>query len=333
MAPPSFVEQPIGPMVSNPVPLSNTVEPGLVSTKSRATLGSIVAYSLNSFGRRLGLGLALGAGVLAYGGVRPDAEACTCIPTLEVDWPADGEVIPRNARILLSAHGCWSGSPGDLDVTVDGMPVQLVRDADMSVGGDISAYSIDPMPPEGATVEISGCPAEGCIAGPTVSLSLTVGPMDGQAPAAPELRDLSHRVEGHESFDCGELDDVVEPVRNWSWTMTPADDAADEVRVYVVDVGPVDAPQSENILARSQSEAMEVLVRRFAEDAGEEVCAVVRAYDPSGLASEPVQLCETLAEDDTLVASGCACSTQNSSGGAVSVGLMVLLLGAMRRRG
>lgn len=275
----------------------------------------------------------LGSAGLVYGGWSADARACTCIPTLEVDWPADGGVLPRNGRILLSAHGCGAGVGGDLDVLVDGVPAQLVRDAAMSVGGDVSAYSLDPMPAEGATVELSGCPSEGCFGTPAVSMTLTVGPSDEQAPAAPELGELAHRVEDYESFDCGELDDTVEPVRNWSWTMTPAADASDEVRVYVVDVGPVDGAQSENILARNHTEAMDVLVRRFTEDAGEEVCAVVRAYDTAGLASEPVQLCEVLDDEDTLVpAEGCGCRAHSTPTG-LGWGLLVLVLGAMRRVG
>ncbi|MCA9709446.1 MAG: hypothetical protein KDK70_26635 [Myxococcales bacterium] len=290
--------------------------------------------------RRLGWlgGLAVALGAAAAPRV---AAACSCEPTLRVQAPQDGDTLPSNGLLLIEAE--CGGDPGAFEVYVDGEQARLVYEPHRMLG---LGYRIDPEPEPGAEVQLFGCPgfsdcdearaeygAESELPYGWIELSFTVGERDATAPAPPALQGLDYVVDEVEDF-CG-LDPDPRPAREWSLTI---DGRADEPVLYHVSVGPAgDEPTRTRQLALDGDADLEIVLRRFAEDAGHDVCATVRTFDLTGNEADAVATCTELDRWDTLEPQGCACSARGGAGagGQGAALVMVLLLGgwARRRRG
>lgn len=273
-------------------------------------------------------------GLLAW--VAPSAaQACSCFPSVDIDWPVDGATTPANGRLLMRSF--CGGDPQHFNVIVDGDEASLRLDDAMSGGTGLEAYRIEPQPQPGATVEISGCPEEGCLGfTDDTQLSFTVGAADLQAPSAPGLGPLSFELEDVELFDCGELDQEIQRARDWEVDIEASADAMGQALLYVVSLGPEGGgePTTAQKLALDGSQDITAIVRRFEEDAGSNVCAEVRTFDMAGNEAEPVEVCRNLEQDDTLDGGqGCVCSASDGSRGWSAAGLLALLLLVRRRRG
>jgi len=230
------------------------------------------------------------------------AQASSCGPFLEQLVPLDAELLPVSA-MPHAIDGCGP----DLhrwEVDVDGEPGEL-EVVEAVVGGyGIFALSISPVPEESSMVEIRGC-ASGCWEDEPefdVLRSYMVTGPDATAPAPAELLAMDHTDEVIETtdFDTGET--RTEAVRRWTLDFEAPD--LSEPVIWEVLVGPSEGGSSEaatTAVARIMEDGVtQWVVTRTVADAGEEVCATVRAHDLSGNVSEDRQLCMSVDEDDTL---------------------------------
>lgn len=226
------------------------------------------------------------------------AEASSCLPTVESLSPADGEALPVNARPL--AEVSCGGDLGGWEVEIDGEPGALFLQSPGFGYGMLTTIGIDPAPPEGAQVEIWGC-SEGCwdtSAEPDVLRSYVVGPRDHDAPAAPELLELSHADELVTRWDpvTGEEEQVA--VRRWIVRFTPPELL--EPEAWEIEVGPRQSSTPAKTARIMQGIEDEVVLVRESADAGREVCAVARALDLAGNASALSEICVEVDANDEL---------------------------------
>lgn len=245
------------------------------------------------------------------------ARACTCVPTVWIEWPTGGSVMAAN-DLLLVRSSC-DGELDELQVTLNGQPASLVA-SDRLLGQGVA---ISPEPSPGTTVRIENADGE-------VELEVVVGGRDEVAPAAPELLALDHVLvpEAYQGSDCASS---PEPVPARDWTLELEGQAADEDLLYHVTLGPEGSDGEVRTAVATGMEEVLVTLRRFEEDAGKNVCATVRTFDMAGNEGEEVQTCYALDRRDTLDG-GCACSTGSDRSGWAGAGLMLLLGGWARRR-
>ena len=226
------------------------------------------------------------------------AQANSCLPTVGPLAPADGAELAVNARPLATAD--CGGDLSGWEVEIDGEPGALLLQAPGYGYGILTSIGIDPAPAEGARVEIWGC-SEGCW-DPSVERdvmrSYVMGAEDISPPARPELVGLEFEDEIITQWDFETGRDELVAVRRWTVRFEPP---ADESPVaWEVEVGP-----SRSSVASKTARIMgelddQIVLLRFDDDAGQEVCAVARAMDLAGNASAIGQVCVQVGEDQTL---------------------------------
>ncbi len=282
------------------------------------------------------LAVVAGMGAAAWAGAMPStAQACSCFPYVDVQWPAAGQDVAANDLIVLQTS--CGGSSSDLVVLVDGEPAALVADEDR-MGG--MGFVITPEPAVGATVEIEGCPgyasceqaAElGLPAAERIELSFVVGERDDAEPQPPVLAALSYTIEEAWIGGCGD-DESYEPAREWSFVIDGQEPA--ESVIYQVELGPADGDPTRTRRFTVDGQAqLDLTLQRLEEDAGSTVCATVRTFDMAGNEANTVSSCQALDRDETLDGmQGCTCSAEQGARGAWGAALLLLLGGWSRRR-
>lgn len=235
------------------------------------------------------------AGVLAL--APRAAEATSCLPTIDALAPADGEVLPVDARPLASSS-CGVDLSG-WQVTVDGEPGALfVQSPDFGYGM-LSSIGIAPAPSEGAVVELVGC-SQGCWDGADEDIvrSYVVGASDRDAPEAPVLLDLTHTDEIITQLDWATGEEIPLAVRRWSLSFEPP--VLDEPVAWEIEVGPRTTSHPSRTARIMEDTDDLVVLTRTESDAGLEVCAVARAVDLAGNASAVRELCVEVGEGELL---------------------------------
>ena len=320
---------------------SATDRVGPLSSRFASPLGSWIDTLMNrssALVRRIALLGGLGAALAALA-IPDTARACSCEPWVDIQAPLDGSTHPSNGLLVIDAQ--CGGDPATLKVFVDGQPASLLPEHNRMVG---LGYEISPEPEPGAVVEIIGCPGyascdearevggvndEDELPFGAVEMSFTVGERDETAPVAPVMGGLDYVLEDVEEF-CS-YEGGTRPAREWSFTL---DGQTDEPVLYHVTLGPAgsDDPTRTRRVVLDGDDDLELTLRRFAEDAGHEVCATVRTFDLTGNEADSVSTCAELGRRETLQDEGCACSAGGPPGGMGGAALMLLLGGWARRR-
>ncbi|MEM9462906.1 MAG: MYXO-CTERM sorting domain-containing protein [Myxococcota bacterium] len=286
------------------------------------------------------------------------ADACSCFPDADLQWPADGGQIAANDALRIIST-CSGIEPSEFDVWINGEEATLVP----TQRGPLTGFAIEPAPVPGATIDLRACPGYGScealeeiedeIEGGILEASFTVGEEDGQAPTPPALArpTFEHtEVDQHAGDGCGSEVVGTRTAQDWTVELTHDPDA-DEALVYVIAVGPSDTEDHalRHHFVRDAGDPATVTLRRFPtaqeQDEDQEICVTVRAVDMAGNASDAVTDCQIVEadavipdeiipdeEDSRAATEGCDCQSGEDPRGAAGMLAGLLGLWGLRRR-
>lgn len=280
------------------------------------------------------------------------ADACSCFPDADLQWPADGGQMAANDALRIIST-CGGIQPSEFDVWINGEEATLVT----TERGPLTGFAIEPAPAPGATVDLRACPGYGSceafeeleqeLGEGILEASFTVTEEDGLRPLAPTVARTTFEqteVDEYAGDGCGSEVIGTRVAQDWTVELDPAAD--DEALVYVVTVGPSDAddPAQRHRFVREGTEPTTVTLRRFPTsqelDDGQEICVTVRAVDMAGNESDAVTDCQFV-EPDEIIPDGedsraaphsCACQSGDDPRGAAGMLAGLLGLWGLRRR-
>lgn len=246
---------------------------------------------------RLALACSVAGTLTALALVPQAAHANSCIPTVGQMIPEDGQPMAANARALAEGD-CGIDTTGWV-VDVDGDPSDLKVNA-AEFPGSFTTIWVEPPPESGSVVEIFGC-IEGCV-GDDPEYDLTriydIQDDDLSAPEAPSLYDLSFEDEIVEQWNWDSDDPEPELVAVRHWTLRYMRPSFAQPLVWEIEIGPAGSTTDMARIMLDNAESL--VVDRYVADAGEQVCATVRAYDLANNISEDSVVCVQVGDDQDL---------------------------------
>ncbi|MCA9657533.1 MAG: hypothetical protein KC486_04265 [Myxococcales bacterium] len=233
--------------------------------------------------------------LVSLGFVAPlgDAHACTgCFGAPYfggASGPEDGGAYPSNAAVFL--YGSGLTVDGAL-VTVDGAPASLVEVPELQRGGacgPFRAFRVEPEPPEGAAVELSGelCDPTENDTCDTLSLHWTASAADLVAPSPPTAVTFD-LYRPRSEWACAEIANTV------AYFHIDADfnEPQETTARWRIEVLPApDAEPTEVLMPRRDPEPYYATLDEIAGPS-ESPCFRISAIDDAGNASAPLTVCD-----------------------------------------